>query len=71
MRAIEISDEAYQTLARFHGDVNAYVEKLAAEAGEVAAAQEGIAAFEAGDYRPLEDFGKDLERRYGMKTPEA
>lgn len=71
MKSIEISDEAYETLAEYHGDVNAYVEKLAAEAPEVAAVQEGIDAYQAGDHRPLEEFGKELRDQHGIATPEA
>ncbi|QEG33240.1 hypothetical protein [Bythopirellula goksoeyrii] len=71
MRMIEISDEAYQTLAKFHGDVNLYVEKLAAEAREVAAVQEGIDAYNAGDCRPLAEFGGELQERFGIDTSQA
>lgn len=71
MKTIEVSDEAYQTLAMYHGDVNAYVEQLAAEAPEVAAVQAGIDAYHAGDHRPLEDFGKELRDRHGINAPEA
>ncbi len=70
-KQIEISDEAYQTLTEFHGDVNAFVEKIAAEAREVAAVQVGIDAYQAGDHRPLEEFGKDLQQRFGINTPDA
>ncbi len=71
MRVIEISDKAYQTLAEFHGDVNAFVEKIAAEAREVAAEQIGIDAYKAGDHRPLEEFGQELQQRFGINTPDA
>jgi len=71
MRTIEISDAAYQTLAKFHGDVTTYVEKIASEAHEVAAVQEGIAAYNAGDHRPLEEFGKELHEKHGITLPEA
>lgn len=71
MRTIEISDEAYQTLAKFHGDVNVYVENLAAEAREVAAVQEGIDAYNAGDYRPLAEFGGELHERFGIDTSQT
>ncbi|MCG8584497.1 MAG: hypothetical protein MI757_07290 [Pirellulales bacterium] len=62
MRTIEISDEAYQTIAEIHGDVNAYVEK-------VAAVQEGIDAYTSGDHRSLEEFGKELKQRFGINRP--
>ncbi|MDC0935647.1 hypothetical protein OAS39_05130 [Pirellulales bacterium] len=60
MRMIEISDEAYQMLADVYGDVNAFVEKIAAEAEEVAEVQKGVDAFNSGDHRPLEEFGAEL-----------
>ena len=69
MKMIEISDEAYQTIAEIHGDVNAYVEKVAAEAREVSAVQEGIDAYRTGDHRPLEEFGKELQQRLGISRP--
>ena len=69
MRTIEISDEAYQTIAEIHGDVNAYVEKVAAEAREVAAVQEGVDAYHTGDHRPIEEFGKELKQRFGINRP--
>lgn len=71
MKTIEITDEAYQAIAQHHGDVSAFVEKVAAEAHEVAAVQEGIAAYEADDYRPVEEFGEELKKRFGIKIPEA
>lgn len=67
MRTIEISDEAYQTLTRHHGNVNAYVERLAAEADEVAAVQEGIDAFERGEHRPYEEFAAEFMSERGIK----
>lgn len=61
MRTIEISDETFDALTRVHGDVSAYLEKLLAEAVEVAAVQEGIDVYNRGDFRPLEEFGKELQ----------
>lgn len=36
-----------------------------------AAIQEGIDAYERGEFRPLEEFGRDLRERYGVATPES
>ncbi|TWU30092.1 hypothetical protein [Bythopirellula polymerisocia] len=71
MKQIEISDEAYQTLTKYHGDVKAYVENLAVEAREVEFVQEGIDAYNAGDCRPLTEFGGELQERFGINTPKA
>ena len=65
----ENSDEAYQTIAEIHSDVNTYVERQAAEAREVAAIQEGIDAYRAGDHRPLEEIGKQREELFGIDRP--
>jgi predicted transcriptional regulator len=67
MRTIQISDEAYQTLARYYGDVNAYVERLAGEAEEVAAVQEGIDAYNRGEHRPVEEFMDEFLSERGIK----
>lgn len=71
MKTIEVSDEQYQALAKAHGDVTAFVQRLAAEAEEVAAVMQGVAAYERGDYRPLEEFGQELMERHGIDVPEA
>ncbi len=67
MRTIEISDSAYQKLVEVHGDVAAYVEKLAIEADEIAAVQEGIAAYQAGDHRPYEEFAAAFMAERGIE----
>ncbi|MEM6654176.1 MAG: hypothetical protein AAF596_00085 [Planctomycetota bacterium] len=41
-----------------------------AEQDVVAAVQEGIDAYERGDYQPIEEFGKELQTKYGIKLPE-
>lgn len=69
MKQVEISDKAYETLAHFHGDVSAFVERMADEAAEVAAVNEGIDAYKAGDHRPIEAFGQELSDRYNVDLP--
>jgi hypothetical protein len=71
MKNVEISDKAYETLAHYHGDVSAFVERMADEAAEVAAVQVGIDAYEAGEHRPLEKFGEELRERYNVEIPKA
>lgn len=67
MKQIEITDQAYETLTAYHGDVAAFVEKLAEQSDEVAAVQEGLDAYNSGDHRSLEDVSRDLRERFGMK----
>lgn len=69
MKQVEISDKAYETLAHFHGDVGAFVERMASEAAEVAAVKEGLDAYKNGDHRPLESFGDELKSRYNIDLP--
>ena len=71
MKQVEITDRAYKTLAELHGDVSAFVERLANEATEVAAVQEGLDAYQAGDHRPIEEFRDELEKRYDIDLPQA
>ena len=71
MKNIEISDKAYETLAHYHGDVSAFIERIANEAAEVAAVQEGIDAYGAGEHRSLEKFGEELQEQYGVEIPKV
>lgn len=45
------------------------LEKLASERREVSAVLEGVVAYEEGRHRPLEEFGADLKKKYGIDLP--
>ncbi|TWT88548.1 hypothetical protein Mal64_20310 [Pseudobythopirellula maris] len=73
MHKIEISDEAYRALSSLHSDVPAIIETMAKQAlewqaQEVAAVQEGIDAYEAGDFEPWDVFSARMKAELGIPS---
>ncbi len=73
---IELPDDAYERAKQIAiGDENAQtvilkaIERLAIERKEVAAVMEGIAEYEKGEYRAIEEFGNELSQRFGIDLP--
>ena len=73
---IELPDDAYEQAKQIAlGDESAQtvilkaIERLAIERREVAAIMQGIAAYEEGDYRSLEEFGKELSQQFDIELP--
>ena len=50
--------------------INEALERMAWERQEVAAVMEGVEDYKAGRYRPLEEFGKEIQEEFGIKLPE-
>ena len=66
MRTIEVSDQEYEALANAHGDVTAFVQRMAAEAEEVAAVMKGVEAYREGRHRPAEEFLDEFMAEQGI-----